>query len=157
MEANMEDSVILDTGKGIVAGIAATIVLALLMFLKDAAGIAPGVNLVSAMMTLAGISTPLYGWIMFFVISALIVGATFAALDAHMMRPEGWEELARGGLFGVGIWLLVMIFLMPMTSAGAFAMKHGMMAPIVMFVAFVIYGVVLGGVYGALRPEPATT
>jgi hypothetical protein len=81
----------------------------------------------------------------------------FAALDAHLERPEGAEELVRGALFGVGIWLLTMIFLMPMTGGSAFAMKFGIAAPAALFVMQVIQGMIMGGVYGALRPEPVPT
>jgi hypothetical protein len=97
------------------------------------------------------------GWIIFFVINALIIGAVFAALDAHLERPEGSEEIVRGALFGVGLWFLTMILLMPMTAAGTFALNYGVIAPAIMFVVQVIQGMVMGGVYGALRPEPVTT
>lgn len=156
-EEAMESSVFVDTGKGIVAGIVGALALALLMFLKDAIGFAPEVNILAAVMKLAGTTSTLNGWIVFFVINALIIGAVFAALDAHLERPEGMEELVRGGLFGVGLWVLTMIFLMPLTGAGAFGMKYGLIAPIVMFAGQVIQGMVMGGVYGALRPEPVPT
>lgn len=153
----MEDSIFLDTGKGIIAGIAGSIALALLMLLKDAVGIAPDLSLIAAFMELAGVTTPITGWIIFFVINALIIGAVFAALDAHLERPEGSEEIVRGALFGVGLWFLTMILLMPMTRAGSFAMHYGIIAPVVMFIAQVIQGMIMGGVYGALRPEPVPT
>jgi hypothetical protein len=153
----MESSVFLDTGKGIIAGIVGAIALALLMFLKDAMGLVPDVSLLAPLMKLAGTTSTLNGWIVFFVINALIVGAVFAALDAHLERPEGPEEFVRGALFGVGLWVLTMIFLMPMSGAGAFAMNYGMTAPIVLFAAQLIQGMIMGGVYGALRPEPVPT
>ncbi|MGQ0742489.1 MAG: DUF6789 family protein [Alphaproteobacteria bacterium] len=153
----MESSVFVDTGKGIIAGIVGALALALLMFVKDAAGLAPEINLLASYMKIAGTDSQVTGWIAFFVINALIVGAVFAALDAHLERPEGAEELVRGALFGVGLWLLAMIFLMPMAGAGAFGMRYGITAPAVIFIAQIIQGMVMGGVYGALRPEPVPT
>jgi len=152
----METSIILDTGKGIVAGIVGSIVLAALLWFKDIIGLVPDLSLIAAFMKLAGVISVMYGWVIFFVINALIVGAVFAALDAHLERPEGAEEVVRGALFGVGLWFLTMILLMPMTPAGVFGLHYGILAPIVMFVFQVIQGLVMGGVYGALRPEPVT-
>ncbi len=153
----MEDNIFLDTGKGIIAGIVGSIVLALLLYVKDMAGLVPDLSLITAFMKLAGVTSTTTGWIIFFVINALIIGAVFAALDAHLERPEGSEEIVRGALFGVGLWFLTMILLMPMTAAGTFAMNYGAIAPAIMFAAQVIQGMVMGGVYGALRPEPVTT
>jgi hypothetical protein len=153
----MEDSIFLDTGKGIIAGIAGAITLALLLLLKDVIGLVPDLSLIAAFMKLASVTSTMTGWIIFFVINALIIGAVFAALDAHLDRPEGLEEIVRGALFGVGLWFLTMILLMPMTAAGTFALNYGVIAPAIMFVVQVIQGMVMGGVYGALRPEPVTT
>ena len=153
----MESSVFVDTGKGIIAGVVGAIALALLLFLKDTIGLVPEVNLLTPLMKLSGTTSVMTGWIVFFVINALLVGAVFAALDAHLERPGGGEELLRGALFGVGLWVLTMIFIMPMAGAGTFAMRYGMIAPVVMFGAQVIQGMVMGGVYGALRPEPVPT
>ncbi len=153
----MEDSIFRDTGKGVIAGIAGSIALALLLLLKDAVGLVPDLSLIEAFVKLAGVTSQVTGWIIFFVINALIVGAVFAALDAHLERPEGSEEIVRGALFGVGLWFLTMILLMPMTPAGSFALHYGIIAPAVMFGAQVIQGMIMGGVYGALRPEPVPT
>ena len=153
----MESSIFVDTGKGILAGIVGALALALLLFLKDTVGFVPEVNLLTPLMKLAGTTSTTTGWIVFFVINALVVGAVFAALDAHLERPEGAEEFVRGALFGVGLWLLTMIFIMPMGGSGTFGMRYGLIAPIVMFAAQVIQGTVMGGVYGALRPEPVPT
>lgn len=153
----MERSIILDTGKGIIAGVVGSFTLALLLVAKDLLGVAPDLNLIGAFMKLAGVTSPISGWVIFFVINALIIGFFFAALDAHLERPEGWEEIARGALFGVGLWILTMILLMPMTAGGAFALNYGAAAPIFMAVAQVLQGMVMGAVYGALRPEPVMT
>jgi len=153
----MESSVFVDTGKGILAGVVGALALALMMFIKDAAGIVPEVSLLHAWMKIAGTDSMVIGWIVFFVINAFVVGAIFAALDAHLERPEGSEELVRGALFGVGLWIVTMMFIVPMGGGGSFGMRYGIALPAAMFLAQVIQGIVMGGVYGALRPEPVPT
>ena len=56
-------------------------------------------------------------------------------------------------IFGVGAWLMMMIAVMPMAGAGLFGMNFGMVAPVMTLVLHIIFGAVLGGVYGAERPE----
>jgi hypothetical protein len=48
----------------------------------------------------------------------------------------------------------MMIVMMPMAGAGFFGSHLGMMAPVMTLVLHVIYGFVLGAVYGLERPDP---
>ena len=155
-EAAVEPSVALDAVKGVIAAIAATIVLALLMMLNNNMGWVPGLDLVSHFMTLAGSTEPMTGWIVFAIVLALIGGLVFSLLDAHLDRPEGWEEILRGLLFGLGAFLLAGILIMPMSGGEAFGMKYGIGGPIYLAIAFLVYGGVMGFIYGMMRPEPAT-
>jgi hypothetical protein len=116
----------------------------------------PGLDLVSSFMKLAGSTEILTGWIVFGIVLAFIGGLVFSLLDAHLDKPEGAEEFVRGGLFGLGAFLLVGILVMPMSGADAFAMRYGVGGPIYLAIAFLVYGVVMGGIYGLMRPEPAT-
>ena len=78
-----------------------------------------------------------------------------------MGRPVWWLDpqlpgrayWLKGVIFGVGAWLLMMIAVMPMAGAGLFGANLGMMAPVMTLVLHIIFGAVLGGVYGAERPE----
>ncbi len=56
-------------------------------------------------------------------------------------------------IFGVGAWIATMILVMPLAGAGLFGMNLGVAAPVMTLVLHVIYGAVLGGVYGLERPE----
>ncbi len=49
----------------------------------------------------------------------------------------------------------MMIAVMPMAGAGLFGMNFGMMAPGMTMVLHIVFGAVLGVVYGAERPETA--
>jgi hypothetical protein len=155
-DAPVEPSVIKDAVKGILAAIVATAVLAALMWANQSMQWVPGLDLVSSFMRLAGSTEMMTGWIVFGVVLALIGGLVFSLLDAHLDRPEGYEEFVRGALFGVGAFLLVGILVMPMSGADAFAMKYGWGGPIYLAIVFLVYGAVMGGIYGLMRPEPVT-
>lgn len=152
----MEPSVAKDAVKGVIAAIAATIVLALLLMANKSMGWVPGLDLIASFMILAGSLDMMTGWIVFGVVLALVGGLVFSLLDAHLDRPIGAEEFLRGALFGVGAFLIVGVLVMPMSGADAFGMKYGIGAPILLAVVFIVYGAVMGGIYGMMRPEPAS-
>lgn len=156
MEAPVEPSVFKDALKGIVAAVVASAILAGLVYLNQNMGWVPGLDLVGSFMKLAGSTELTTGWIVYGVVLAVIGGLVFSLLDAHLERPEGWEEVARGLLFGVGAFLLVGILVMPMSGADAFALRYGIGGPIYLAIVFLAYGAVMGFVYGMMRPEPAT-
>ncbi len=49
-----------------------------------------------------------------------------------------------------------MILPMPMAGAGFFGLKMGLMAPVMTLLLHLIYGVVLGYVYGLLNKSPTS-
>jgi hypothetical protein len=61
----------------------------------------------------------------------------------------------KGSFLAIGAWILMMVLLMPMAGAGFFGINFGAMAPFMTFVLHIIFGAVLGGVYGLERPELA--
>jgi len=85
-------------------------------------------------------------------IGTVVWGGLFAWLDPILPGSSHWFK---GVVFGVGAWALMMILVMPMAGAGFFGVNMGMMAPIMTLMLHAIFGAVLGGVYGAERPEPA--
>ena len=70
---------------------------------------------------------------------------SIAMLDA---RLPGNSHVMHGVMIAVLGWLVMMIMLMPMAGAGLFAMKMGLMAPMMTLVLHFIFGVVLGWAYG---------
>ncbi len=137
-----------DVGKGMVAGLAATAALSALMVMKSAMGMMPQLDMIgmlSRMMGAAG--SPVVGWIVHFLIGAVVWGALFAWLDP---RLPGGSHALRGVVFGVGAWLLMMVALMPMAGAGLFGLGLGIMAPVMTLVLHMIFGAVLGWTYGRL-------
>lgn len=63
----------------------------------------------------------------------------------------------RGMLFSIAPWLVMMIVMMPMAGAGFFGLNLGMAGPVMTLVLHLIFGAVLGAVYGAraARTRPA--
>jgi len=53
-------------------------------------------------------------------------------------------------VFGVLAWGLMMVMVMPMAGAGFFGLSLGMMAPVMTLMLHLVYGAVLGSVYGKL-------
>lgn len=49
----------------------------------------------------------------------------------------------------------MMIVMMQVAGAGFFGTNLGIMAPAMTLILHIIYGVVLSGIYGLERPEPA--
>lgn len=142
---------------GIVAGFAATVVLSALMLMKSAMGMMPEVNAIQMLtkmgVTYAGLPpSPAIGWLMHFVIGAIMWGILFALIEPSV--PGGYWR--RGVIFSIGAWLLMMIIPMPMAGAGLFGLNLGIGAPVATLVLHIIFGAVLGAVYGWLQTGRAT-
>lgn len=130
-------------GKGILGGIVATAVMSALMLMKGAMGVMPQLDVIQMMSMMMGVSTAM-AWVVHFMIGA-IWGLLFAL--AYNVIP-GRSALAKGMLFGAGAWLVMMVMVMPMAGAGFFGMKMGLMAPMMTLVLHLVFGAVMGLVYG---------
>ena len=136
--------------KGMVAGFVATVVLSILMLMKQQMGLMPELNPIQMITDMLGASTPAVGWVMHFMIGTLLWGTLFAWLE-----PRLWgSHWLRGIWFGVGAWLLMMIIMMPMAGAGLFGISLGIMAPLMTLMLHLIFGLVLGWIYGLEHPDP---
>ena len=135
--------------KGMVAGFVATIVLSALMVMKSMMGLMPRLDVITMLSKMMGSSIAV-GWIAHFMIGTVVWGGLFAWLDPQLPGRAHWMK---GVTFGVGAWLLMMIAVMPMAGAGLFGANLGMIAPVITLVLHIIFGAVLGGVYGAERPN----
>jgi uncharacterized membrane protein YagU involved in acid resistance len=135
-----------NVSKGMVAGLAATVVLSMIMLMKGMMGLMPELNVIGM---LAGMmkSSATMAWVAHFMIGAIVWGVLFAVL--HEKLP-GNSSLIKGIVFGIGAWVLMMIAVMPMAGAGMFGMKLGMMAPIMTLMLHAVFGAVLGGVFAKL-------
>jgi hypothetical protein len=137
--------------KGLVAGFIATVVLSALMLLKQRMGMVPQLNPIEMLTKMAGGSPPDVGWVPHFLIGTVVWGSLFPIFDARVPAGSHWLN---GILFGIGVWILMMVLVMPMAGAGLFGMALGIMVPIATLVLHLIYGAVLGGTYGLEHPDP---
>ncbi|GMR17450.1 MAG: hypothetical protein BMS9Abin32_557 [Gammaproteobacteria bacterium] len=140
-----------NASKGIIAGLVATLVLSLIMVAKGMMGLMPGLNVIAMLSTMMH-AGPAVGWIAHFMIGALVWGLGFVALSKFL---PGSSSLVQGISFGIAAWLMMMLLVMPMAGAGLFGLKMGAMAPILTLMLHVIYGAVLGGVFGKLSATRA--
>ena len=137
---------------GLLAGLAAALVLSALMLLKGSLGMLPQLNVVTMLAGLGGNAlgiqpTPMLGWALHVPTGTVLWGLLFA-LVGGMLPGNSWT--LRGMLFSIGAWLLMMLVLVPLVGAGFFALDLGVMAPVATLVLHVIFGAVMGVVYGAL-------
>ena len=147
----MMRSGIQDIRKGMLASFAGTIVLSVIMVMKQMAGMLPQMNPIS---DLAGIAhrviglpaVPLIGWVLHFGVGIVVWGTLFAAL--HQRIPG--SNLTKGILFGIGAWVLMMVVFQPMAGQGLFGINGGMVVPVMTLMLHLIYGAVLGLVFGKL-------
>ena len=135
-------------GKGMLAGLAATVVLSTLMAMKAVMGIMPAIDLPRMIAGMMGApNAPLLGWIVHFMIGVVGYGI---AIVVFGNSATGAGNVMRGIAIGVVGWLIMMVMLMPMVGAGFFGLNMGVMAPMMTLILHVIFGAVLGWVYGRL-------
>jgi uncharacterized membrane protein YagU involved in acid resistance len=133
-------------GRGIAAGFVATFVLSVMMLMKRSMGLMPELDPIAMITAMAGASSQAVGWIAHFIIGSLFWGVGFAVVSPYLPGPFR----LRGTIFAVGAWLMMMIVVMPMAGAGTFGLGLGIMTPVVTLVLHVVFGLVLGGIYGLL-------
>ena len=135
-----------------IAGLVATVVLSVLMLIKSMMGVMPGLDIAQMLTGMAhkmmGLpANPAVGWVLHFMIGTVVWGIGFALL--YKTLPTSGAT-TKGMVFGVLAWLLMMLIPMPMAGAGLFAMKMGMMAPVMTLVLHLIWGAVLGATFSGL-------
>ena len=133
--------------KGMAAGFAATVAVSLV----EAANLMLGPWFNSFPILLAHMvgmeNTPAVGWIMHFVAGTLILGPAFGILCPRL--PTDTAQ-TKGILFAVGAWIVMMLTVAPLTPIGMFGMAGGFSTLAWMLTTHIVFGVVLGGVYGWL-------
>ena len=140
-------------GRSIVAGFVATVVLSAMMLMKQSMAVMPELDPIGMITSMAGASSPAIGWIGHFVIGSVFWGIGFAIVSPYLPGPY----FLRGMIFAAGAWLMMMIMMMPMAGAGLFGTGLGMMTPVATLMLHIVFGVVLGGVYGLLGGHQTST
>ncbi len=140
--------------RGMLAGLVATSVLSLLVAAKRWV---PQLDSVTALDGLAhnvnlalGLPSPVTGWVLYVAMGVVWWGWLFAVMAPILPGQRFWQK---GFAFGVIAALLVWLMVMPLAGAGYFGLHLNPMQPLVTLVEHLVYGVVLGAVYGRLRPR----
>lgn len=128
---------------GFVAGFVATVILSVLMVAKTMMGVMPELDVAKMLGAMMGTGEAM-GWVGHFMIGTIAWGGAFALL--YSVIPGG-GAIAKGVVFGIVAWLMMMIAVMPMAGAGLFGMNMGIMAPMMTLVLHIIFGAVLGYVF----------
>lgn len=133
--------------KGLTAGIAATLAVSVL----DAANMifgpwaAPFPRILAFILQMDG--NMVVGWIAHLVVGCLVLGPAFGLLCPKL--PTDTAE-SKGILFAVGAWFLMMLTVAPLGGVGFFAVAAGFPTMAWLLFTHVVFGIVLGAVYGAL-------
>lgn len=146
-----ESEIIHDLGKGIVAGLAGAVAVAILVFLQGATGFLPEVKILALLGNLVGMGNAVGGWLVLFG-GGGVLGIAFAALDAHVGHVTGAGEVVHGILFAVLLWVALMLILVPVYGEETYAVTFA----IAVLAGNVVFGIVMGAVYGAMQPEEAS-
>jgi uncharacterized protein DUF6789 len=138
--------------KGILAGLAATLALTLLMMMKKITGAMPELDPINMLATMVsekmGVEKNLiFGWVMHFMMGSVLWGGLFAIF--HKLFPTE-NPLLKGMVFSVVPWFLMMTGAMPMSGAGLFGIKISIMVPFMTFAFHMVFGATLGKVFALL-------
>jgi len=141
---------------GIVAGCFATMAVSMLMMVKAASHQFPELHVIRTLSGVVGNPDNLIvGFGAHLFVGVVIWGGLFALLAS---RIPARTYLVKGLMFGAFAWLLMMTIFMPLAGAGFFAANRGAMAvPLVTLLYHLVFGIVLGYVYGSNMPVVRAT
>ena len=139
-------------GKAIVAGLVGTLVMTMVMLMGPLMGMPP-MPVGKMLADFMGMPEAL-GWVVHFMIGT-VLALIYVFVFASKLPGNG---LVRGALYGLLPWLLSQIMVNPMMGAGLFASNTS--APVMMAIGslmgHMIYGAVVGGVYGTKSAQLET-
>ena len=123
-----------------------------MMMLTAASHQVPELHLISSLSGILGSPDNLVlGFGVHLFIGAIVWGCLFAWL---VSRIPARTYLMKGLMFGICAWLMMMVIFMPLTGAGVFASNVGTMTiPLVTLAYHLVFGAVLGYIYGSNLPS----
>ncbi len=130
--------------KAVIAGVAATAVMTIIMIMAPMMGM-PEMNIGRMLANFMGVPV-VVGWLAHFMIG-VVLAIIFATLLYSRLPGAPW---LKGILFALIPWFIAQVIMNPMMGAGVFASNTP--APMMMvmgsLLGHVVYGAVLGGVFG---------
>ena len=134
-----------DIVNGLIAGFLGTSVLAVLMIGQSFLGVLPELRAVDLVQVLSNMNPIVAAWVGHFIIGTVLWGGLFVWLYPHLPSDVPWMK---GVVFGAGAWFFMMVVVMPLAGVGFFGLSEGTIVPAATLGMHVIFGFVLGLVYG---------
>lgn len=147
-------------GRAIAAGLAGTMVMTAVMMMAPLMGM-PKMDIAAMLGSMIAGAPPgsgsfawIVGLIMHLMIGTVVLSTVYALASRHLPPSS---PVAKGLIYGVLVWLVAQAVVMPMMGAGLFSshMPQGMMMAMGSLLGHLIYGGVLGAVYGHEQAEGA--
>ena len=138
-----------NTGRAILGGFAGTIVLTMLMYVGAPMMGIPKMDIAAMLGSMLGGWT--MGMVMHFVNGVVLFPLLYAFFLFAKLRGA---PVTKGILWGVTLWLLAGLMVMPMMGAGFFGTANGgFMAAMASLMGHVVYGALLGIITGGPAPR----
>ncbi len=135
-------------GRAIVAGLAGTAAMTMLMTMAPAMGLPP-MNVPAMLGSMMG-GNVILGWVAHF-LTGTVLALGYAALFASRLPGHA---AARGALYSLLPWLMAGLVVMPMMGRGFFS--GAILAAVGSLMGHLLYGAVIGTVYGTRAAVPVT-
>lgn len=150
-----------NTARAILAGFVATLAMTMIMYVAPMMGM-PKMDIAAMLGSMFGKGMPapmssswLMGMMMHLINGTIIFPLIYAYLLYNLLPGSPWMK---GTIWGVILWLLAQVMVMPMMGMGFFSANapQAMMAVMGSLVGHVIYGAILGAVAGGqvTNPQP---
>lgn len=138
-----------DIGKAVLGGFLGTAVMTAMMYWM-APLLLPGPMDIAGMLGgMLGVSWTM-GMVIHFVNGTVIFPLIYAFLLYRLLPGEPW---LKGTLWGVGLWILAGLMVMPMAGAGLFWANVGALPAVLSLIGHIVYGAILGAVAGRAVEE----
>lgn len=140
-----------DIKAGLCAGFMASVISSLVLLVLTSLSLIPEFDFVVIQGALFGFAgTVLSAWIVYFIIGTLIWGSLYASMES---RIAGNNPFSKGLLFGLFIWLIIMIVMMPLAGVGIFVKQYGLVAAGIMLLTDLVFGVSTAFFYAKCREK----
>ncbi len=148
--------------RAIAAGFIGTLLMTMIMMLAPAMGM-PKMDIAAMLGSMFAGQPPAMGtafWLVGFgmhlMIGVVVLSTGFTLVNSYLPTSS---PLLRGFFFGVIVWLIAQLVVMPMMGAGLFSshLPGGMMIAAGSLMGHLIYGGIVGLVYGRRESEEACT
>ncbi len=134
---------------GFMSGAIATFVAGSMLLMNNALRQFPDVHIAKTLSALLGApGQTMVGVIAIMILGIFVFGALFAVLAPRLPVRT---YLAKGLVFGVASWLVMMVVYMPLGGGGLFGLERSVVVPFVTLVLNLVYWVVLSQMFRYLR------